>query len=67
MDSAPLFGVILAVVRIGAFSFLCWGGWLTYTASAEPREEQPMEVGYERAGFLVLFALLWASLEGLVR
>ena len=67
MDLGTLWNVFLTVVRVGLFAFLCWGGWLTFTGSTEPREEEPVGVGYERAGFLVLFALLWASLEGLVR
>ena len=67
MDLGTLWNVFLTVVRVGLFAFLCWGGWLTYTGGSEPHEDQPAGAGFERVGFLVLFAMLWASFEGVVR
>ncbi len=66
MDTGLVQSAFLTVVRVSAFALLCWGGWMLYTYNFE-ETEPAQDLSLERVGFVVLFALLWAALEGLAR
>jgi len=67
MDTGSVLGALVTLVRIAAFALLCWGGWLCFTYNLESTGKPAHWLDLERAGSFVLFALLWATFEGLAR